>query len=237
MPYWVINTFSTLPAFAALYLGLGVPLALVALPRADWRRWPLVVMTGAALAPALLTAYMFALGSFGLPLLTRANVLYGLAVMLGLAWGGAWIKSRRTVGANDETPLRSLPLEGIEVLLLTLLGLALIVRYTGIAYWPFTAYDALWVYGYEGRLYFLTGMIPAQIGYYPQFMPLQYTFGQLIFGAVDDSAARTLLFFTHTASILAAYNLGAVLFNRRTGIMLAALWGLYPAVAEWSRMG
>jgi len=105
-----------------------------------------------------------------------------------------------------------------------------------IAYWPFTAYDALWVYGYQGRLYTLLGHIPNSIGYYPQFMPLQYTFAQLFFG-INDHAARAGLIFLHGGSVLAAYVLGARLFNRRVGLILAAIWALHPHLGEWSRAG
>ncbi|MBE2269213.1 MAG: glycosyltransferase family 39 protein, partial [Anaerolinea sp.] len=123
-----------------------------------------------------------------------------------------------------------------EWLLIGLIAAALVVRWVVIAYWTFTAYDSLWVYGYEGRLYTLLGGIPSSIGYYPQFMPLQYTFAQLLFG-IDDHAARAGLIFLHAGSILAAYVLGTRLFNRRTGLILAAIWALHPHLGEWSRAG
>ncbi|MBZ0289973.1 MAG: glycosyltransferase family 39 protein, partial [Anaerolineae bacterium] len=100
-----------------------------------------------------------------------------------------------------------------------------------------TAYDALWVYAYEGKLYTLLGYIPGIIGYYPQFLPLQHTFLQLAVGGVDDHAARAVLPWLHLGSIFAAYILGKRLFNRRAGIYVAAIWALYPHVGEWSRYG
>ena len=109
------------------------------------------------------------------------------------------------------------------------------MRWFVVAYWPFTAYDALWVYGYEGRLYALLGYIPKTIGYYPQFLALQYTYAQL--GGINDHMARAVLPFLHIGSILATYVLGSRLINRRTGIIAAAIWALYPSVGEWSRAG
>ncbi len=234
MPYWIQSTLLTTPAFLWVYALLGVPLALVVLPRPDWRHHPLVLMTAFALGPGVLTALMFVMGSMGAPLLTRGNVLTGLAVLTVAAIGGAVYKARRT---SPALPAEQMPLTTGERILIVMIVLAVTIRWMVMAYWPFTAYDALWVYGYEGRLYLLEGLIPATIDYYPQFLPLQFTFGQLIVGGINDSAARAVIPLLHIGSILAAYNLGRHNFNRRTGIFLAALWSLYPAVGEWARMG
>ena len=90
MPYWIQSTLLTTPAFLWVYALLGVPLALVVLPRPDWRHYPLVLMTAFALGPGVLTALMFVMGSMGAPLLTRGNVLTGLAVLTVVAinWRG-----------------------------------------------------------------------------------------------------------------------------------------------------
>jgi hypothetical protein len=124
-----------------------------------------------------------------------------------------------------------------ETILVALIAIALAVRWFVIAYWPHIAYDVLWVYGYQGRLYTLLGYIPNSIDYYPQFLSLQYTFGQLVYGAVNDHAARAVVPFLNVGSTLAVYALGARLFTRRVGIYAAAMWTLYHHVAEWSRMG
>ncbi len=233
IPDWMTITLTVFPAFAGVYVVLGVPLALGLLPRVTWQRPAVVLMTGFALGPMALTAWMFILGSLPGAQLTRVNTLIGLGVMTLGAWGWAWSRWRETtVSAAPHQPLTS-----GERLLIGMIGLAVALRAVIMAYWPFTAYDALWVYGYQGRLYYLTEQIPALIDYYPQFIPLQYTFGQMIFGAVDDSAARAVLPLLHLGSILAAYALGALNFNRRTGLFLAGLWALYPAVGEWARMG
>ncbi|HEX2908578.1 MAG TPA: hypothetical protein VHO69_17025 [Phototrophicaceae bacterium] len=69
-------------------------------------------------------------------------------------------------------------------------------------------------------------------------MPLQYTFLQLATGGViNDHTARAVIPFLHLGSILAAYTLGHRLFGRRVGIYTAAIWALYPHVADWSRFG
>src|SRR5690606_40143243 len=56
---------------------------------------------------------------------------------------------------------------------------------------------------------------------------LQYASAQILFG-INDHAARMTIPFLHIGGILAAYLLGRVMFGRRTGWALAALWGLYP---------
>lgn len=234
MPYWVTSTLAAMPFFLWVYVALGVPLALIALPRADWRDKPLVLTTGFALGAGTLTVVMFGLGSFERVWLTRAIVLVALGLLTVGALAGAFYKARRT-SPVPPTPIARF--SGIERLLLGLLVVAVLIRIWVTAYWAFSAYDALWVYGYEGRLYFLKGYIPHSIGYYPQFLPLQYTFGQLMVGQISDSAARAVLPLLHVGSILAAYTLGARNFNRRVGLFLAGLWAFYPAVAAWARMG
>ena len=198
---------------------------------------------GFALGPALLTAWMFVLGTLGASgkthALTEANVLIGTMV---LALVAAVLVARKMRASGAETYGGRMADTGgsreryfDEKLLIGLVLAALVVRWVVIAYWPFTAYDTFWVYGYQARLYALIGYIPQTIGYYPQFLSLQYAFAQL--GGINDHAARAVLIFLHAASILAAYVLGTRLFNRRTGLIAAAIWALYPSVGEWSRAG
>ena len=231
LPYWIESTLAALPAFLWVYFGLGLPGALALLPRADWRDRPLALALAFACGPSLLTAWMLALGVAGL--LRLDLTLAGTVALAVIGAGIAWARRAPPV---EPAPPRA-PLAFDERLLLLLIGLALIVRPLVMAYWPFTAYDALWVYGYQGRLYTLLGAIPPHIDYYPQFLQLQYTFGQLFVGGIDDHAARAALPLLHTGSILAAYALGARLVSRRAGIIAAALWALYPHLGSWSRFG
>ena len=235
MPYWITDTLAGTPAFLWVYAGLGGLWSLALLPRTDWRHRVQVVALAFALGPALLTAWMFVLGMIGASnqtaLLTFANVLGGTIVLALIALVLVWHKARAAAPpAEPRTPLLS-----DERLLIGLIAAGLAVSWVVVAYWPFTAYDALWVYGYEGRLYALLGYIPNTIGYYPQFLPLQYAFAQL--NGINDHMARAALPFLHVGSILATYVLGARLVNRRTGIFAAAIWALYPHVGEWSRAG
>lgn len=235
MPYWIADTLAGIPAFLWIYAGLGVLWALAILPRADWRRPIQVVALGFALGPALLTAWMFILGTLGASsqtsLMTQPNVYGGTAILALIALATVWRRRR----ASRQTAEPRVPLLADERLLVGLVVASVIVCWVVIAYWPFTAYDSLWVYGYEGKLYAILGYIPQSIGYYPQFLPLQYAFAQL--GGINDHVARAGLIFPYVGSILAAYVLGSRLFNRRTGIIAAAIWALYPHVGEWSRAG
>jgi hypothetical protein len=234
MPYWLNGMLAATPALLWMFLGVGLPWALVALPRREWRGWPAVLCLALAFGPALVTAYMFVLGTIPGDLLRIEPVLAGTAVIALIGWALVWRK-RAFGGLHDAAP--SSPLRFDECLLLVLIGVALVIRWVGVAYWPFTAYDALWVYGYQGRLYTLAGHIPATIDYYPQFLPLQFSFLQLAVGGINDHAARAVLPVLHWGSVLAVYVLGSRLFNRRVGLFAAAIWTLYPHVAEWSRFG
>ena len=239
MPYWIADSLAGLPAFLWIYLALGGGWSLALLPRSEWRQnWVQVIALAFALGPMLLTAWMLILGTVGMlgetHALTSVNVLGGTVVLALLALVLVWRKLR--LPASPTKPPASALLSD-ERLLISLMLAALMVRWFVVAYWPFTAYDALWVYGYEGRLYELLGYIPKSIGYYPQFLALQYTYGQLLSGTINDHVARAVLPFLHIGSILATYVLGSRLFSRRTGIIAAAIWALYPHVGEWARAG
>ncbi|MBE2271917.1 MAG: hypothetical protein IAE80_27025, partial [Anaerolinea sp.] len=103
MPYWIQSTLAATPAFAAIFFGLGIPYALVLLPRHDWGRRVEVVAVAFAVAPALLTAYMFALSTLGIPL-TAGSVLGGVALMIlvGVVW--VWRKAQTTHVASITEP-------------------------------------------------------------------------------------------------------------------------------------
>lgn len=231
LPYWLSASLTPLPGLLLVFAGLGIPWALVVLPRAAWSSRASVMALALAVGPLLLTLWLLPLGMAGA--LRLEPVLAGVFVLLFAGLLLAWRKGRQP--APVASP--STPLSGTEKLLLLLIALALLPRLLSIAWWPFTAYDALWVFGHQARLYTLTAAIPAHVGYYPQFLPLQYTFAQLLAGGVDDHAARAVLFFTHAGCALAVYLLGARLFSRRVGIFAAALWVLYPHTGEWARFG
>ena len=247
MPYWISETFVGIPAFLWIFMGVGLPWSLALLPRRDWKRVALVVAVALVVGAMLLSVWMFLLGMIGAaqqtPLLRFDYVFVGTVILAVVGAGIALWKWRsrpsqdaQTIAESDVgTRHRRIPTD--ERLLIFLILAALVVRWLVISYWTFTAYDALWVYGYEGRLYSILGYIPDSIGYYPQYLPLQYTYAQLAFGGINDHIARAGLPFLHLGTILAVYVLGARLFNRRVGVFAAAIWALYPHVGEWARAG
>jgi 4-amino-4-deoxy-L-arabinose transferase-like glycosyltransferase len=236
MPYWITSTLAATPALIWMFIGVGLPWALVTLPRHDWRGRVMVACLTLAFGPALLTAWMFVIGSVQSANLLKIEwVLLGTAVIALVGWLIAWRKRIEPPSRQERQENKRLQFD--ERLLILLVVVALIVRWIGVAYWPTTAYDALWVYGFEGRLYTLVGHIPTTIEYYPQFLPLQHTFLQLAAGGIDDHAARAVLPWLQLGSILAVYVMGNRLFSRRVGIYAAAIWALYPHMGEWSRYG
>jgi hypothetical protein len=250
MIYWLNSTFAVLPFVLWMFIGLGLPWALAALPRKDWHDKPLVLMCSLAFGPALMTAWMFVLGTVGAmrgnaprtpdpaPLLSLTPILIGSVILALIGIAIAWRKSRTPAPPRP----RRVALAMDERLLIGMIGIALLLRFLSTSFWNFTAYDTLWVYGYQGRLYSLLGYIPTSIGYYPPFVQLQYAYAQLgaeVFTGtlIDDHAARAPIMFLHLGSILAAYVLGKHLFTRRVGVFAAALWALYPHVGEWAQVG
>jgi hypothetical protein len=247
-----------------MFLGVGIPWALALLPREVWRERVTVLAVGMALGPVGLTAVMFALGTAGR--ITLGGTLIGSAALAAVGAGIAWrrvpyplapsLRVERGNGQADRAGLllrmrgdagaskavRKKVFRG-ETLLIAGIGLLVLLNVIVVAYWPFIAYDVQWVYGYNARIFILQGRIPSSMGYYPQLVPLGYTYMQQAWGAlghspINDHAARVIVPWFNTAMILMAYVLGWRVFGRRrVGLLTAAAWTFYPHVAAWSGAG
>jgi len=231
LPDWLQPTFSLLPALLAFY-GAGLPWALALLPRREWRNLPLVAGVGMALGAVGVTTVLFGIGTVGRFSPAAALIAVGAVWALGLI---------AAIFARQRPPALNLPprarLTPLEALLISLIAIGVGLRFWNTAYWPFTTYDALWVYGYNAKVFLLEGLIPARIGYYPQLIPLSYTYAQLIWGGIFDHAARTVLPYYALIGVLMAYALGRAFAGRRAGLIAAAVWTLYPHHAVWSQFG
>lgn len=263
MPAWLTDTLNALPAIFLMTGGVGIGWALVVLPRQNWRDLPMVGGLALALGPSWVTVWMLFLGVLGQntallnhdtlagdplnpmqsevrnlvggqALLRPDLILAGTIVIALIGWGLAYWRYRQ----SDSPQLAPyVPLMWDEKLLIGLIIIALIGRWFITSWLTFGSWDELWVYGYQGRLYTLLGFIPTDIGYYPQFMPLQYAYTQILNGGViNDNTARAVVPFIQLGSILTAYLLGRGLFNRRIGIITAGIWALYPHFGYWSRI-
>ena len=235
--YWIEESLAGLFPTLWMYFGVGLPWAFAALSRRYWRSRALIAAVALALGPAWLTAWMLVLGVGGAQLETRLLtaewIMLGSLVIAGLGCLIAWRK--RSLDAGTAPP--ATPFAFDEKLIIALIVAAVIVRWIHAAYWPFTAYDALWVFGYQGRLFFLEGNIPNALDYYPPFLSLQFAYVQTLIGAINDHAARMVIPMLHIGSILAAYLLGERLARRRVGLFAAALWSLHPYVGQWAVIG
>ena len=235
--YWIEAALPGLLPCLWLAAGLGLPWAFALTARRDWRCYPLIGALALALGPAWMAVWMLALGLLGAeldaPLMQAGSIATGSLVIslagLALAW-------RRRAEPAPRQP-KSPPLALDEKLIIALIVAAVALRWLHTAFFPFTAYDALWVFGYQGRLFALEGMIPHAIDYYPPFLSLQFAYVQTMIGGINDQAARMVLPMMHIGGILAAYLLGGRLQSRRVGIFAAALWSLHPYVAQWSWRG
>ncbi|MYD09329.1 MAG: glycosyltransferase family 39 protein [Chloroflexi bacterium] len=236
--YWIEESLAGLLPGLWMVGGVGLPWALAALSARQWRSRALAAALALALGPAWLTAWMLILGVLGaqldLRLLTAEWVLIGSLIISVAGAAIAWRKRRRYASAPRQ---EHSPLAFDEKLLVAMIAIAVALRLIHTAFWPFTVYDALWVYGSQARLFFLEGMIPTDIGYYPQFVQLQFAYVQLMIGAISDHAARMVIPLMHIGSILAAYLLGERTVSRRVGLITAALWSLHPYVGQWAYRG
>ena len=236
--YWIEESLPGLLPILWMVAGVGLPWAWAALPTRQWRSRALVGALALALGPAWTTAWMLVLGVVGAQLDMRLlTVEWLMTGSLAIALSGAAIAWRKRKDVEAAAPQRSIPLAVDEKLIIAMMVIAVALRWIHTAFWPFTVYDALWVYGAQARLYFLEGAIPHDIGYYPQFVQLQFTYVQVMIGAINDHAARMVIPLMHVGSILAVYVLGQRLVNRRVGLIAAALWGLHPQVGQWAFRG
>ena len=235
--YWIEESLAGILPTLWMFLGVGLPWAFASLSRSNWHSKALVAALALALGPAWTTAWMLALGvvgaQLGQSLLKPEWILLGGAVIAAVGCAIAWRK--RHVPMPARAP--GAPFEFDEKLIVALIAIAVALRWIHTAFWPFTAYDALWVFGYQGRLFFLEGTIPNAIDYYPPFLSLQFAYVQTLLGGINDHAARMVLPMLHIGSVLAAYLLGARLANRRAGLFTAALWSLHPYVSQWAVIG
>jgi hypothetical protein len=231
IPDWFLPTIVLIPALLWFFLGVGIPWALALLPRADWRDRATVLTVALALGPALNTTIMLFIGTYGK--FSTTNVLASTAIIAAIGLALA-TRNRSTAGGSQPA---SLPFSLIEITLIMVIFVAVLLRFWNTAYWPYTTYDEFWVYGYNAKIFMLGGAIPTTMGYYPQLVPLSYTYGQLMWGGLDAHAARTVVPVFALTSILMAYLLGAKLFNRRVGLLTAAIWALYPHNITWSQFG
>jgi len=256
-PHWLISTLNALPALILVYFGVGIPVALLVLPRKDWGDRPLVIMCAIGFGASILTVILFVLGTMGQntnftagdplnPMQSQVNRLIGgtsqldsrlivMVCMLAVAWWFQIYRLAKKFPAPAKSP--KIGLASDEKFLIFLIIIATILRWVMTSWTAFGWYDELWVYGYQSRIYTQLGFIPTDIGYYPQFLQLQYAFAQIVTGGINDHAARAVLPFLQVGSILAAYVLGNRLVNRRTGIILATIWALYPHFGFWTRIG
>jgi hypothetical protein len=116
--------------------------------------------------------------------------------------------------------------------------IALLANAWDTAFWPFLRYDTLWTFGYNPKIFMLDKEIPNTISYYPQLVPLTFTFGELTWGSINDYAARAAVPWFLMTSGFAAYLLGWRVYGRRlTGMITAALWLLLPSSLVWSSSG
>ncbi len=232
---WSTPFLTVTPWMIWFFLGIGVPYALWLLPRRDWRDWTMVIGTALALGPIVGTTWLFILGTVGKFEFTTA--LAGTIILAGI---GAFFAYQRRTESYDGTPL---PDDGyrfplLKWVLLVMMGIGWLAMAWDTAYWPFLRYDTLWTFGYNAKIFMLYEEIPKWIDYYPNLVPLTFTWGDLAWGSHNDHAARAAVPWFFLATVFATYLLGwRVYRSRLTGLLTAGLWLLLPSSLVWASSG
>jgi hypothetical protein len=150
----------------------------------------------------------------------------------------AWRRLRAGVVEAPPPGDKGPQFSALTVALLVMMGIGLLAMGWDTAFWPFLRFDALWTYGYNAKVFMLESRIPRWIDYYPQLVPLSFTFGDLVWGRHNDHAARAAVPWFFLSSAFSAYLLGWRVYGRHlTGILTAALWVLIPSALVWSSAG
>lgn len=232
---WSTPFLTVTPWMIWFFLGIGVPYSLWLLPRRDWRDWTMVVGTALALGPMLGTTWLFILGTVST--FEFSIALTGTLVLAGI---GSFFAYRRRAEFYDDTPL---PDDGyrfplLKWVLLVMMAIGWLAMAWDTAYWPFLRYDTLWTFGYNAKIFMLYEEIPQWIDYYPNLVPLTFTWGDLAWGSHNDHAARAAVPWFFLATVFASYLLGwRVYRSRLTGLLTAGLWLLLPSSLVWASSG
>lgn len=238
MADWLEPFLSVLTWLIWFFAGVGIPWAYGLLPRRDWRDWTAVVGLGLALGPLFGTTWLFLLGTFGE--LTFGAAIFGTVVIAGVGVALAWRRRDELPPLENEADVQTdglLP-RPVVTTLLVMMGIAVLAMAWDTAFWPFLRYDTLWTFGYNAKIFMQEGRIPDWIDYYPQLVPLTFTFGDLAWGSHNDHAARAAVPLFFISSGFAAYLVGWRVYGRRSvGLLTAALWILLPSSLAWSSSG
>ncbi|NDJ86773.1 MAG: hypothetical protein GYB66_12875 [Chloroflexi bacterium] len=237
MADWLEPFLAATPGMAWFFLGVGVPWALALLPRSDWHDWPMVAGLGLALGPLLGTTWLFILGTIAAFSLGAA---FGGTVLIAIVGAALAWRQRLHPAAGPEAGFaeKGPPFKLLAVVLLMMMTLAMAANIWDTAFWPFLRYDTLWTFGYNPKIFMAAGEIPTSIAYYPQLVPLTFTFADLVWGTHNDHAARAAVPWFILSSAFAAYILGWRLYGRRMiGLATAAMWLLVPSILVWSSSG
>lgn len=236
MSDWLEPGLVLLPLTTWMFLVVGIPWALALLPRGIWPERITVLAVGMALGPLAVTAVMFVLGTFAT--ITLVGTLVGGSALAVVGYLMAR-RRRSTVGIPRRVSFTYQErLTQVEQMLIAGVVVALLINIVITAYWPFVAYDPLWVYAHNAKVFFNEKAIPDDLGYYPPHISLSYTFMQQAWGSINDHAARAVIPWYNIAMTLMAYVLGRrAFYTQRAAILTMAFWALYPHVAAWGGAG
>ena len=103
--YWLQQSLAVLPLITLVYLGTGLPVTLLLLPRSDWSQRATVACLTLISGSTLLTLWMFFIGTTGAAQdnynLTMGSILAGVGIIAIIGWLALGWKLRSTSKASN----------------------------------------------------------------------------------------------------------------------------------------
>jgi hypothetical protein len=227
-----------------LVIGAAYPWSAWLLTRSPRRDgvWLTITLT-LSLSIGTLTLLMFWESILGIGFTLWGITLPYLVIMLSGLW--LW---RRTLPQQAQSSVDTIEQKPIRRDAKWLIGALLILISTSIllnaVYWPFYRDDTLGIYHRYGKLMYETGALVPFAGRddafyqaYPMQIPLAYTYAYIASAWVNEYLAKTISALFSLACLPAAYLLGRLMYNERTGWLSALLLVLMPAFGRWASSG
>ncbi len=196
------------------------------------------------LSIGFLTLFMAYLATFYKPGFNLAGILIPLCLSF-LLFSVLWLKDKASFQFQREEGTESVSLPRLDALLKWSIGIVCLFIFWNSIYYPFVTQDAITNYALPAKNIFLArGMdgfnVPQFKGIfdaYPLLVPLSYVYNYLVFGEINEHAAKLIPGLFSIGVIGSTYLLGEHLYSRRIALFAALLVAFTPLFLRFATSG